>query len=64
MDLEMLQRGCWNTGRIIDMGDMTKTSTKYCQKCKYSYKHNQTDVWILFTDQIKAWMPGWDVRQV
>nr|DAI71284.1 MAG TPA: hypothetical protein [Caudoviricetes sp.] len=19
-------------------------------------------VWILFTDQIKAWMPGWDVR--
>ena len=19
-------------------------------------------VWILFTDQIKVWMPGWDVR--
>lgn len=24
----MQQRGCWNIGRIIDMGDMTKTSVK------------------------------------
>lgn len=44
MDLEMLQRGCWNTGRIIDMGEMTKTSAKYCRKCIYSYKHSQTEV--------------------
>lgn len=45
------------------MGEMTKTSVKYCRKCKYSYNQSQTDhVWILFTDQIKAWMPGWDVR--
>lgn len=26
------------------MGEMTKTSTKYCQKCKYSYKLNSTDI--------------------
>ena len=26
------------------MGEMTKTSVKYCRKCKYAYKHNQTEV--------------------
>lgn len=26
------------------MGEMTKTSVKYCRKCKYSYKHNQTEI--------------------
>lgn len=24
------------------MGEMTKTSVKYCRKCKYSYNHSQT----------------------
>ena len=64
MDLEMLQRGCWNTGRIIDMGEMTKTSAKYCRKCIYSYQaqSNRGYVWILFTDQIKARLSGRDVR--
>lgn len=26
------------------MGEMTKTSIKYCRKCKYAYKHNQTEI--------------------
>ena len=26
------------------MEEMTKTSVKYCRKCKYSYKHNQTEI--------------------
>ena len=26
------------------MGEMTKASVKYCRKCKYAYKHNQTEV--------------------
>lgn len=26
------------------MGEMTKTSVKYCRKCKYAYKNNQTEV--------------------
>lgn len=26
------------------MGEMTKTSTKYCRKCKYSWKHSDTDI--------------------
>lgn len=26
------------------MGEMTKTSVKYCRKYKYSYKHNQTEI--------------------
>ena len=26
------------------MGEMIKTSIKYCRKCKYSYKHNQTEI--------------------
>lgn len=26
------------------MGEMTKTSVKYCRKCKYAYKHNQTEI--------------------
>ena len=46
------------------MGEMTKTSTKYCQKCKYSYKLNSTDIvcgYILRTKK-KQGMPGWDVR--
>ena len=25
------------------MGEMTKTSIKYCRKCKYSYKQSQTE---------------------
>nr|DAF29729.1 MAG TPA: cysteine-rich protein [Bacteriophage sp.] len=23
------------------MGEMTKTSVKYCRKCKYAYKHTR-----------------------
>ncbi len=26
------------------MGEMTKTSVKYCRKCKYSYNHSQTEI--------------------
>ena len=26
------------------MGEMIKTSIKYCRKCIYSYKHSQTEV--------------------
>lgn len=26
------------------MGEMTKTSVKYCRKCIYSYKHSQTEI--------------------
>lgn len=26
------------------MGEMTKTSIKYCRKCKYAYKNNQTEI--------------------
>lgn len=26
------------------MGEMTKTSIKYCRKCKYSYKQSQTEI--------------------
>lgn len=26
------------------MGEMTKTSTKYCRKCKYLWKHSDTDI--------------------
>lgn len=26
------------------MGEMTKTSVKYCWKCKYSYKQSQTEI--------------------
>lgn len=46
------------------MGEMTKTSVKYCRKCKYSYNHSQTEIkcGLLFKDRIKAWVPGRDVR--
>lgn len=26
------------------MGEMIKTSIKYCRKCKYSYNHSQTEI--------------------
>lgn len=36
------------------MGEMTKTSVQS--------QSNRGHVWILFTDQIKAWLPGRNVR--
>lgn len=29
---------------VLTMGEMTKTSVKYCRKCIYSYKHSQTEI--------------------
>ena len=29
---------------VLPMGEMTKTSIKYCRKCIYSYKHSQTEI--------------------
>lgn len=26
------------------MEEMVRTSPRYCNKCKYSYKHNQTEI--------------------
>ncbi len=29
---------------VLTMGEMTKTSVKYCRKCKYSYNQSQTEI--------------------
>ena len=43
------------------MGEMTKTSTKYCRKCKYSWKHSDTDIicgYIVATQMRRGWRVG------
>ena len=39
------------------MAEMVKTSAKYCRKCKYAFKHSDTDIicgYILRTDMSRG----------